>query len=252
MPTAQLDEFNDKLAVVVYFNSEEVANENLLDVNLVERWQRDRLVDETILRQIYRLNGGDDEPPANYDDLFRHMVEEQIIKVAIVISGQGPEAFGMPEMFSPMQHINANQTLQKLSVLISDGRYSGVTYGAAIGHVTPEAVRGGGILYLQDGDIVQLGFRSKQMNLLDVAALRAGRIEAANDNWTVARAELGAARLVKIIERRRQIAAGNRLLRCTDSAHGVVPNEVWEEAEWTTAQQREANSRFADLAVPVI
>ena len=51
----------------------------------------------------------------------------------------------MPEMFTAMQHINSNHKLKRLAVLISDGRYSGVTYGAAIGHVTPEAWNGGGL-----------------------------------------------------------------------------------------------------------
>ena len=48
------------------------------------------------------------------------------MKLGIVISGQGPVAFGMPEMFTPMQHINANRAMRKLATLISDGRYSGV------------------------------------------------------------------------------------------------------------------------------
>ena len=71
----------------------------------------------------------------------------------VVISGQGPEAFGMPEMFTPMQHINANRALRKLAALISDGRYSGTTCGAAIGHVTPEAINGGCIGLLETGDL---------------------------------------------------------------------------------------------------
>ena len=70
------------------------------------------------------------------DELFDQLLNESILKLSIVISGQGPEAFGMPEMFTPMQHINANRRLKKLAMIITDGRYSGVSYGAAIGHVT--------------------------------------------------------------------------------------------------------------------
>ncbi|MFO2549470.1 dihydroxy-acid dehydratase domain-containing protein [Alicyclobacillus cycloheptanicus] len=232
MSTAQLDEFENKVAVVVYYNSEEEANHHLLDVELTEKWKRERIVDMDLLRQIHRLNGGDGEPPQSYDKCFDQLIEARLLKVAVVIGGQGPEAFGMPEMFTPMQHINANKLLQKLTVLMSDGRYSGVTYGAAIGHVTPEAIAGGGILYLQTGDLVHLGFRSKQIDLLDRDALRAGRIVAAADNWMAARRELGLSRKTRMMERRRQIAAGNRLVGHTDAAHGVVPQAVWDEAEW--------------------
>ena len=57
------------------------------------------------------------------------MVKDAVLKIAIIVSGQGPVAFGMPEMFTSMQHINANRQLKRLATLISDGRYSGVTYG---------------------------------------------------------------------------------------------------------------------------
>lgn len=41
------------------------------------------------------------------------MVEAGTLKIAVIISGQGPVAFGMPEMFTPMQHINANRVMKK-------------------------------------------------------------------------------------------------------------------------------------------
>ncbi|WP_245632829.1 dihydroxy-acid dehydratase domain-containing protein [Alicyclobacillus kakegawensis] len=230
MPTAQLDEFDDKLAVVVYFQDEEEANQHLLDTRLAERWRADRMVDPAVLRQLYRHNGGSELPTDDYDALFREMIERRLLKVAVVIAGQGPEAYGMPEMFTPMQHINANRALQKLSVLLSDGRYSGVTYGAAIGHVTPEALSDGGILYLQTGDVVQLAFRKKRIDLLDDTALRHGRVRPAADGWQANRTQLAEARKRRMLARRRRIAAANRLTHCTDAAHGVVPLEVWEEA----------------------
>jgi len=40
------------------------------------------------------------------------LLRELVIKFAVVISGQGPEAYGMPEMFTPMQHVNANRHLK--------------------------------------------------------------------------------------------------------------------------------------------
>lgn len=219
-------------------NNEEVANRELLDVELIAKWKTQRLIEETVLRQIYLVNGGGGESaPDDYESLFDDMVAKQLFKVAIVIGGQGPEAFGMPEMFTPMQHINANHMLQKMSVLLSDGRYSGVTYGAAIGHVTPESIRGGGLLYLRTGDVVHLGFRRKRIDVLDVASLQEGRITPATEDWKADRAELGLARRQRLVARRRQVAAGNRLIGCTDAAHGVVPDSVWEEADFLTADE---------------
>lgn len=66
----------------------------------------------------------------------------------------------MPEMMTPLQHINADRRLRKLATLISDGRYSGVTQGAAIGHMTPEAMHGGGILFLENADVLHLIFEA--------------------------------------------------------------------------------------------
>jgi dihydroxyacid dehydratase/phosphogluconate dehydratase len=158
------------------------------------------------------------------------MVREDILKLAVIISGQGPEAFGMPEMFTPMQHINANRELRRLVTLISDGRYSGVTYGAAIGHVTPEAVKGGGMLYLRTGDIVHLALGKGRIDLLDLASLRSGRLAPYPNDLATERADLGRERTERILERRRLIAASNRLTSVTDAAHGVVPLDIAQEA----------------------
>lgn len=66
-----------------------------------------------------------------------------------------PAAPGMREMLSPTSAI-AGMGLDKDVALITDGRFSGATRGAAIGHVSPEAVNGGTIAYVQDGDIISI------------------------------------------------------------------------------------------------
>jgi len=234
MSTPQLDEFDEKVALVLYFENEELANETLLDIHLLDRLREKRVFPEEDLIAVWRANAPDDadeDPNLSYDARFSRMVEQGALKLAIVIAGQGPEAFGMPEMFTPMQHINANRTLRKLATVISDGRYSGVTYGAAIGHVTPEAFRGGGILYLQTGDVLHLRLRKRQILLLDPEALRRGERQPWNLDLARHRAALGEERLARMRERRRRIAAANRIVSCTDAARGVVPLTVYEEAE---------------------
>ncbi|UQZ82929.1 Dihydroxy-acid dehydratase [Paenibacillus konkukensis] len=236
MPTKQLDHFDDKLAFVLYFENEEAANAQLLDVRLLEKLRAERAFALPLMRRMWERNAPetlDSAPPqdAGYDAWWDAMIEREVMRVAVVISGQGPAAFGMPEMFTPMQHINANRQLKRLATLISDGRYSGVTYGAAIGHVTPEAIAGGGILYLQQGDVLQLRFRAKRIELLDAQELAAGRIAEHAGLLQEQRAALGAARLERLRARRRRVAASNRMGGCTDAARGVVPASVMEEAE---------------------
>jgi len=153
------------------------------------------------------------------------------LKLAFVISGQGPEAFGMPEMATSMLHISANRALMPLVSVISDGRYSGVTYGAAIGHVTPEAIRGGNIRYLRDGDLLHLRLRRLRIDLLDRAAFEErGELHLFDGDPAAERKALGEERLKKLFARRRGIAPSNLLAGCTDASQGVVPLPVAQEA----------------------
>jgi dihydroxy-acid dehydratase len=74
----------------------------------------------------------------------------------VVIRYEGPAGGpGMREMLSPTSAI-AGMGLDKDVALITDGRFSGATRGAAIGHVSPEAISGGTIAYVQDGDMISI------------------------------------------------------------------------------------------------
>ena len=92
--------------------------------------------------------------------------EEEAIKViyeggiragdVVVIRYEGPAGGpGMREMLSPTSAIQG-AGLGSSVALITDGRFSGATRGAAIGHVSPEAVNGGTIAYVKDGDIISI------------------------------------------------------------------------------------------------
>lgn len=116
MPTPQLDQFDDKLAFVLYYENEDDANKSLLDSNLLSKIKEQKLFEHNLLLESLKYNN---EPEwsllkdASYGELFDRMVEEGTLKIAVIISGQGPVAFGMPEMFTPMQHINANRVMKK-------------------------------------------------------------------------------------------------------------------------------------------
>lgn len=83
----------------------------------------------------------------------------------VVIRYEGPAGGpGMREMLSPTSAI-AGMGLDKDVALITDGRFSGATRGAAIGHVSPEAVNGGTIAYVQDGDMISIDIPNHSITL---------------------------------------------------------------------------------------
>ena len=83
----------------------------------------------------------------------------------VVIRYEGPSGGpGMREMLSPTSAI-AGMGLDKDVALITDGRFSGATRGASIGHVSPEAVRGGLIAYVQDGDMISINIPAYSISL---------------------------------------------------------------------------------------
>ncbi|MBO5227079.1 MAG: dihydroxy-acid dehydratase [Ruminococcus sp.] len=83
----------------------------------------------------------------------------------VVIRYEGPAGGpGMREMLSPTSAI-AGMGLDKEVALITDGRFSGATRGAAIGHVSPEAVSGGIIAYVKDGDIISIDIPNHSITL---------------------------------------------------------------------------------------
>ena len=101
--------------------------------------------------------------------------EEEAIKViyeggikagdVVVIRYEGPAGGpGMREMLSPTSAIQG-AGLGSSVALITDGRFSGATRGAAIGHVSPEAVNGGTIAYVKDGDIISIDIPNYTINL---------------------------------------------------------------------------------------
>ena len=83
----------------------------------------------------------------------------------VVIKNVGPVgAPGMPEMLKPTSAI-IGAGLGKSVALITDGRFSGGTHGFVVGHITPEAYKGGLIGLVEDNDIIELNVPTRQMTL---------------------------------------------------------------------------------------
>lgn len=84
----------------------------------------------------------------------------------VVIRYEGPKGGpGMREMLSPTSAI-CGMGLDTSVALITDGRFSGATKGAAIGHVSPEAAEGGNIALVEDGDIISINITNGNLDLL--------------------------------------------------------------------------------------
>lgn len=84
----------------------------------------------------------------------------------IVIRYEGPKGGpGMREMLTPTSAL-AGMGLDKDVALITDGRFSGGTRGAAIGHVSPEAIEGGPIAFIKNGDIISIDILNSKLDLL--------------------------------------------------------------------------------------
>ncbi len=83
----------------------------------------------------------------------------------VVIRYEGPKGGpGMREMLNPTSAL-AGMGLDKSVALITDGRFSGASRGASIGHVCPEAAAGGNIGLIQEGDIIKIDIPSHSINL---------------------------------------------------------------------------------------
>ena len=83
----------------------------------------------------------------------------------VVIRYEGPMGGpGMREMLTPTSSI-AGMGLDASVALITDGRFSGGTRGAAIGHVSPEAMQGGPIAFIEEGDMISIDIPSKNLSL---------------------------------------------------------------------------------------
>ena len=99
----------------------------------------------------------------------------------VVIRYEGPKGGpGMREMLNPTSAL-AGMKLDKDVALVTDGRFSGASRGASIGHVSPEAASGGAIALVQEGDIIEINIPESKINVAvsdeELAARRAVFVE---------------------------------------------------------------------------
>ena len=95
----------------------------------------------------------------------------------LVIRYEGPKN-GMRELSIPAA-ILTGMGVNESVAMITDGRYSGATRGPCIGHICPEAIEGGPIAIIQDGDIIEIDIENRGLNVL----LSEEEIKKRSENW---------------------------------------------------------------------
>lgn len=84
--------------------------------------------------------------------------------VAVFLLGQGMKARGMPEMYYASEYLNREKTLQGQSILVTDGRFSGATYGFCFGYMEPEYADSVKLKKLKSGHCVQFDFYKRRID----------------------------------------------------------------------------------------
>lgn len=86
----------------------------------------------------------------------------------VIIRYEGPRGCGMPEMLMTTEAIVCDERINGSVALITDGRFSGATRGAAIGHISPEAAAGGPIAFVEDGDLISYSVENRTIHLTGI------------------------------------------------------------------------------------
>lgn len=99
------------------------------------------------------------------DAVLKHKVNKGD---AVFIRYEGPKGSGMPEMFYTSEAISSDKELGRSIALITDGRFSGASTGPVIGHCSPEAVDGGPIALVEEGDLIEIDIPKRRLNIIGV------------------------------------------------------------------------------------
>ncbi len=121
----------------------------------------------------------------------------------VVIRYEGPKGGpGMREMLNPTSAI-AGMGLGSSVALITDGRFSGASRGASIGHVSPEAAVGGPIAFVEEGDIISIDIPKMKLDV----KVSEEEMEARRQNWQPREPEVTTGYLARY---REMVTSGNR------------------------------------------
>jgi dihydroxy-acid dehydratase len=101
------------------------------------------------------------------DEAVRALLDRAIVPGdVVVIRYEGPKANGMPEMYYATSIVAASPELTATCAVVTDGRYSGAAKGPAVGHVAPEALDGGPIALVEEGDLIEIDVPERRLAIV--------------------------------------------------------------------------------------
>ncbi len=124
------------------------------------------VVKESAVAEEMLVHSGPARVYNSEDEAIAAIVGKKINKGdVIVIRYEGPKGGpGMREMLNPTS-VLAGMGLDKDVALLTDGRFSGATRGACIGHISPEAMEGGPIAFIEEGDIIEIDIPTRKLSV---------------------------------------------------------------------------------------
>ncbi len=146
----------------------------------------------------------------------------------IVIRYEGPRGGpGMREMLTPTSAV-AGMGLDKEVALITDGRFSGATRGASIGHVSPEAAAGGPIALVEEGDMIAIDIPNRQL----VVQLPEDELLRRRDEWRPPAPKITTGYLARYA---RMVSSASTGAVFLEPGEAEVPSGLTERAGWGDA-----------------
>ncbi|MFW5980532.1 MAG: dihydroxy-acid dehydratase [Halanaerobiaceae bacterium] len=131
------------------------------------------------------------------EEAYEAIINNKIVEGdVVVILYEGPQGGpGMREMLSPTASL-AGMGLDKSVALLTDGRFSGASRGASIGHISPEAATGGPIAAIREGDIIEINIPERKLNL----EITGKEMESRMKNWEPKEPEINSGYLARYRE----------------------------------------------------
>lgn len=167
MSPETIGHFDRKVFVAVVYLGEAEAQDDLFRGRVLDKLKG--ALEPEHVRLLARANFGQAAAAleGGDGDVLERAIKARLFRALVVIAGEGPKANGIPEMFYPSEYLNRDAVLRHVAAMITDGRYSGATYGPCIGHASPEALEGGGIGALRTGDLVYMDVGARRIDVLD-------------------------------------------------------------------------------------
>ncbi|MBN1422989.1 dihydroxy-acid dehydratase [Candidatus Fermentibacteria bacterium] len=226
----ELDRFDKKTYLAVFYYNEEDAVADLFESSeILDKVKTIVTMDD--LLSLFSLNYPDrlDDyklyAKLKKDELFDRLVDDELMRIFVVIAGEGPVAGGMRQIYYPAEYLQRDVRLRNITVLCTDGRIAGTSWGPFIGHCAPEGMEGGGIAAIETGELVYVDFENGIMNALDKdSSFDLGKIVLLSKN-EIQRRPLGAMRQRKMAEDRLALPLSLRSLlnSVTPTTSGAAP-----------------------------